>query len=185
MMLSSSLSHWGALMRSDEASWTFSSGMTEKHFYSEFLGSFLNLNLRGGCWLVRFPLRLCCHCSDRHEAVRRGGGGAGRGPDPGLENQRHMKEELIVGTAALWPPTPNSSPSSSLCPLPMHTQIRFSYISLAAYHVIVETYAQWSADVLWVHREAEGYMVLWENSNNPLLLVLMSLYCSALLFLTQ
>ena len=48
----------------------------------------------------------------------------------------------------------------------MHTQIRFSYIFCAAYHVIAETYAHWWADMCagpWVHREGEGYMVHWKK----------------------
>lgn len=119
------------------------------------------------CWLVKIPLRLCRHCSDRQSGEERGGGaGARAGSDPGLENWQHIKEELIVGAAALWPllhlllslPPPNA-----------HTDTVFLYFfpSLSCNSRNICAVEYWR--VLRVHREAEGYMVLWQNFNTPLL----------------
>ena len=98
-----------------------------------------------------------------------GAGGTGRGgaPEAELENFRYIRRK---GGAHCWKRQlcrHYSTPFFSLpAPSRMHTQIRFSYIFCAAYHVIAETYAHWWADMCagpWVHREGEGYMVHWKK----------------------
>lgn len=77
-----------------------------------------------------------------------GGGGTGRGSSAmtgKLQAYRHTRRRwssLLERQLCRYYSTP-----FSLCPLPMHTQILFSYIFSTAYHVIVETYAHWCADM--------------------------------------
>ena len=108
-----------------------------------------------------------------------GGGGKGGGGDPEteLENFRYIRRK---GGAHCWKRQLLSVLLHPLFSLPapsqMHTQIRFSYIFCAAYHVIAETYAHWWADMCagpWVHREGEGYMVHWKKI---LLILLLSFF---------
>lgn len=83
------------------------------------------------------------------------------------------KVELIVGEAAL---SIFLHPLFSLCTLPMHTQIRFSYISSAAYHVIVETYAQWCADMCAGPGSTGRVRDTWCTAKLLLILLLLSFF---------
>ncbi len=98
-----------------------------------------------------------------------------------LQAHRHStKVELIVGKGSFVSITP---PPSLPSPLPMHTQIRFSYISSTAYHVIVETYAQWSADMCAGPGSTGRLRDTW-CTEKILLISLLSIFLSDFLYLS-
>lgn len=63
----------------------------------------------------------------------------------------------------------------------MHTQIRFSYIFSTAYHVIVETYAQWCADMCAGPGSTGRVRDTWCTEKILLILLLLSLFLSVFL----
>lgn len=101
--------------------------------------------------------------------------GQGGAPEPRLENLWRT-DTLDEGGAHCWKGSfvgitpPPFSPS----PLPMHTQIQFSYIFSTAYHVIVETYAHWCADMCAGPGSTGRLRDTWCTDKTLLILLLLS-----------
>lgn len=117
--------------------------------------------------------------SVREKKNREGRGGTGRGSSDmtgKFQAHRYIRRRWssLLERQLCWYCSTPFSP----CPLPMHTQIRFSYIFSTAYHVIVETYAHCCADMCAAPGSTGSVRDTWCTEKILLILLLLSFFSS-------